>query len=259
MAEDMAQDAFVKAFRALRTFRGDAAFSTWLTAIAMNSYRSCLRDREPVVATLDPARAVNRGADPFTGLQDQERAALLRRAVLALPVKYREPLVLYYFQEMDLVETARVLGIPEGTVKGAAVTGQGPPAAADVDAVCRLDGQVDRDMTREPDMDDLDRLLSNEEALVPSSGFASSVMEAVQDAADEPPPLRFPWWRFSVGVLGCIVWAGAAISVAGELDLAQHTAPLLSLAAAGAAFAQWALAIALVSLAVCGVRLLRQD
>jgi RNA polymerase sigma-70 factor (ECF subfamily) len=117
MAEDMAQEAFVKAFRALRTFRGDAAFSTWLTAIAMNTYRSCLRGREPVAATLDPARAVDHGADPLTGLQDQERAALLRRAVLALPVRYREPLVLYYFQEMDLVETARVLGLPEGTVK----------------------------------------------------------------------------------------------------------------------------------------------
>jgi RNA polymerase sigma-70 factor (ECF subfamily) len=117
MAEDMAQEAFVKAFRALRTFRGDAAFSTWLTAIAMNTYRSCLRDREPVAAPIDLAHAAAHGSDPFEGLQDQERAALLRRAVLALPAKYREPLVLYYFQEMDLAETARVLGIPEGTVK----------------------------------------------------------------------------------------------------------------------------------------------
>jgi hypothetical protein len=114
-------------------------------------------------------------------------------------------------------------------------------------------------MTREPDMDDLDGLLSNDDTLVPSSGFASSVMEAVQHAADEPPPLRFPWWRFIVGVVGCIVWAAAAISVLGELELARPSEPLLSLAAAGAPFAQWALAVALMSLAVCGVRLLRQD
>jgi hypothetical protein len=114
-------------------------------------------------------------------------------------------------------------------------------------------------MIREPDMDDLDRLLLNDDALVPSSGFASSVMEAVQHAAEEPPPLRFPWWRFIVGVVGCIVWAGAAISVLGELELARPTEPIFSLAAAGASFAQWALTIALVSLAVCGVRLLRQD
>ena len=114
-------------------------------------------------------------------------------------------------------------------------------------------------MMREPDMDDLDRLLVNDDALVPSSGFASSVMEAVQQAADEPPPLRFPWWRSIVGVVGCIVWAAAAISVLGELELVRPTEPLLSVAAAGASFAQWALAIALASLAVCGVRLLRQD
>jgi hypothetical protein len=108
-------------------------------------------------------------------------------------------------------------------------------------------------------MDDLDRLLSSDDALVPSSGFASSVMEAVRHAADEPPPLHFPWWRFIVGVLGCIVWAGAAISVLGELDLARPTEPLLSLAVAGVSVAQWLLAITLVTLAVCGVRLLRQD
>src|SRR5687767_8396133 len=48
-AEDMAQEAFVKAFRALPGFRGDALFSTWLTAIAMNTYRSYLRDRPPAV------------------------------------------------------------------------------------------------------------------------------------------------------------------------------------------------------------------
>ena len=117
MAEDMAQEVFVRAFRALHTFRGDAAFSTWLTAIAMNTYRSCLRGREPRGAALDLSRTPARGSDPFTGLRDQERDELVRRAVLALPAKYREPLVLFYFQEMDLAETARVLALPEGTVK----------------------------------------------------------------------------------------------------------------------------------------------
>ena len=85
------------------------------------------------------------------------------------------------------------------------------------------------------------------------------VPEAVQRAADEPPPLRFPWWRFIVGVVGCVVWAGVAINILGELDLAPPTEPLLSPAVAGASVAQWALAIALVSLGVCGVRLFRQD
>ena len=99
---------------------------------------------------------------------------------------------------------------------------------------------------------------------VPKKGAAPrvgayQVPEAVQRAADEPPPLRFPWWRFIVGVVGCVVWAGAAINMLGELDLAPPTEPLLSLAVAGASVAQWALAIALVSLGVCGGRLFRQD
>ena len=117
MAEDLAQEAFVKAFRALATFRGDAAFSTWLTAIAMNTYRSQLRGHAPPVDDFDFSRRAASGLDPLGELQESERSAILRKSVLALPAKYREPLVLYYFQEMDFAETARVLGLPEGTLK----------------------------------------------------------------------------------------------------------------------------------------------
>jgi RNA polymerase sigma-70 factor, ECF subfamily len=116
-AEDMAQEAFVKAFRALHTFRGDSAFSTWLTAIAMNTYRSCLRDRPPHCSDVDLTRTAAAAPDPLTGLHDRQRAEMLREAVLTLPPKYREAIVLYYFEEMDLAETARILGIPEGTLK----------------------------------------------------------------------------------------------------------------------------------------------
>ena len=68
-------------------------------------------------------------------------------------------------------------------------------------------------------MDDLDRILSADDPLVPSSGFAARVMEAVQQAAEEPAPLRFPWWRFSVGVLASVVWAAATVSAVPGLGL----------------------------------------
>jgi RNA polymerase sigma-70 factor, ECF subfamily len=121
-AEDMAQDAFVKAFRALHTFRGESAFSTWLTAIAINVYRSWLRDRAPLPTAgemndLMLMRVRGAAPDALAGLQAHERAEAVRRAVLTLPPRYREPIVLYYFQEMDVSETARILGIPEGTLK----------------------------------------------------------------------------------------------------------------------------------------------
>lgn len=62
MAEDMVQDVFLKAFRSLGTFRSESAFSTWLTAIALNTYRSRIRREGLPLENLDPAfvRALNR-------------------------------------------------------------------------------------------------------------------------------------------------------------------------------------------------------
>lgn len=116
-AEDMTQEAFVKAFRALATFRGESAFSTWLTAIAVNTYRSRLRADGPPLLSLNPARAFATDAGPLQGLQERQRAEAVRRAVLTLPEKYREAILMYYFQEKDIAEAARLLGVAEGTLK----------------------------------------------------------------------------------------------------------------------------------------------
>jgi len=116
-AEDMAQEAFLKAYRSLASFRGDSAFSTWLTAIALNSYRSRLRAEGPPLVGLDSARAFGIEAGVQRELEEHERAEAVRRAVLTLPARYREPIVLFYLQERDLAETARVLGLAEGTLK----------------------------------------------------------------------------------------------------------------------------------------------
>ena len=117
LAEDMAQEAFVKAYRALPGFRGESAFGTWLTSIAVNTYRSRLRSEGPPLATLDPARIVETGTGLLRGLEENQRDEAVRRAVLALPPRYRDAIVLFYFHEMDLAETARVLGIAGGTLK----------------------------------------------------------------------------------------------------------------------------------------------
>ena len=116
-AEDMAQEAFVRAFRALATFRGDAAFSTWLTAIAVNSYRSRWRAAGPPLLSLDLAAALASDPGALRGLQERERAEAVRRAVLSLPERYREAILVYYFEEKDVAEAARVLAVAEGTLK----------------------------------------------------------------------------------------------------------------------------------------------
>jgi RNA polymerase sigma-70 factor (ECF subfamily) len=118
-SEEMAQEAFLRAYRALAQWRKDAVFSTWLFALATNLFRSELR-RIPariVSVSLDdiaePADA--RASDG--GLEDHDRDLAVRRAVWALPPKYREALTLFYFHDMDVASAARSLGLPEGTVK----------------------------------------------------------------------------------------------------------------------------------------------
>jgi RNA polymerase sigma-70 factor (ECF subfamily) len=118
-AEEMAQEAFLRAYRGLGQWRKDAVFSTWLFALATNLYRSELRRI--------PARAVSiddiaEPADPRAsdgGLEDKDydRDLAVRRAVGVLPAKYREALILFYFHDMDVATAARSLGLPEGTVK----------------------------------------------------------------------------------------------------------------------------------------------
>lgn len=116
-AEDMAQEAFVKAFRSLSTFRGESSFSTWLTAIALNTYRSRLRADGPPLMSLDLARAFATQPAALRGMEEHEREETVRRAVVALPARYREAVVVYYLQEHDLAEAAHILGVSEGTLK----------------------------------------------------------------------------------------------------------------------------------------------
>ena len=116
MAEDLAQEAFLKAFRAMATFRGDSSFSTWLTSIALNTYRSRLRTEGPPLLGVDITHVA---VEPLAlrGLQEEERSEAVRRAVSTLPPRYRDAIVMYYFQERDLAESARILGVAEGTLK----------------------------------------------------------------------------------------------------------------------------------------------
>ena len=124
-AEEMAQEAFLRAYRGLAQWRGQAAFSTWLFALATNLYRTELRRIPASTFGLDeiaePRDPRNLGGD----LEDAERDRAVRRAVDALPSKYREALILFYFQEMDVSAAAHSLGVPVGTVKARLSRGRG--------------------------------------------------------------------------------------------------------------------------------------
>jgi RNA polymerase sigma-70 factor (ECF subfamily) len=114
-AEDMTQEAFLRVFRGLKSWRRDAGFSTWLFAIATNCYRSELRRIPPTMETLDDCIG---NSGPHVDLyRDTTSHDAIRTAVLALPARYREALVLFYFHDMEVSAAARSLGLPEGTVK----------------------------------------------------------------------------------------------------------------------------------------------
>jgi RNA polymerase sigma-70 factor (ECF subfamily) len=116
-AEEMAQEAFLRAWRALATWRRDAVFSTWLFALATNLYRTELR-RIPVgMVPLDHAGQLRDVRDDHGALEIDDRNRAVQRAVLALPAKYREALILFYFHDMNVRDAALSLGLPEGTVK----------------------------------------------------------------------------------------------------------------------------------------------
>jgi RNA polymerase sigma-70 factor (ECF subfamily) len=118
-AEDLAQEAFLRAYRGLGRWRREAAFSTWLFALATNVYRSEVRRLPPPSVPFDLIAEPSSGNDEAARVRlevaDRDRA--VRRAVDTLPAKYREALVLFYFRDMDVAAAAESLGVPTGTVK----------------------------------------------------------------------------------------------------------------------------------------------
>lgn len=122
-AQDAAQEAFVKAYRALRTFRGAASFSTWLHRIAVNAALDAVRRRPPTrSASAETARA---SIDP---LGDRaERAEVRERihgAIAALPLDHRAVVVLRDVQGWSYEEIALIVGIPVGTVRSRLARGR---------------------------------------------------------------------------------------------------------------------------------------
>lgn len=116
-AEELAQEAFIRAWRGLSGWRREGSFSTWLFALAANVYRSDLKRFPTVNLPLDAAAEPSRPPTQYNTLEKELSHGVVRRAVLALPHRYREPVVLFYFHEMDVAAAAHTMGLPEGTLK----------------------------------------------------------------------------------------------------------------------------------------------
>ena len=126
-AEDAAQEAMIKAYRALGSFRGDAKFSTWLTTITLNEARSRLRKSARVrVESLDdtgqeedftPFLVADWREIPSETLEREELAQQIQNAIEGLPPSYREVFLLRDKEEMSIEEIAQALDVTANLVK----------------------------------------------------------------------------------------------------------------------------------------------
>ena len=121
-AEDVAQEAFVRVYRSLPSFRGESRLSTWIYRLAFNlavDHRRRLgrrredADVERAEALPDPARA----SDPYRSARQAERSRTVRRALEHLPEERRAVLHLHYWMGHTVAEIGELLDLPAGTVK----------------------------------------------------------------------------------------------------------------------------------------------
>jgi RNA polymerase sigma-70 factor (ECF subfamily) len=111
-ADDLAQEAFMRAYRSLRGFRGEASFRTWLTRIAINLALKARRSRRATVALEDAPEMQSAAAGPDAALKRQ-----VRQAVGGLPPRQRQILLLKVYEGMKFTEIAQIAGISIGTAK----------------------------------------------------------------------------------------------------------------------------------------------
>jgi RNA polymerase sigma-70 factor (ECF subfamily) len=127
-AEDVAQEAFLKAFRNLANFRGESKFSTWVISITLNEARGRLRSKKNVKmesidepregqGTVNPALLRDWREIPSEALERKEIRQLLQQAITDLPLIYREVFLLRDVEDLSVNQSAEALGISVASVK----------------------------------------------------------------------------------------------------------------------------------------------
>jgi RNA polymerase sigma-70 factor (ECF subfamily) len=119
-ASDLAQDVFVRAFKGLQKFKGDASLATWLYRIGVNVCLNRVAVKKPITAPIEAAERAEVRApttDPLRELLHGERVAALQAAIEKLPPKQRATLMLRVYQECSHEEIATALGSTVGAVK----------------------------------------------------------------------------------------------------------------------------------------------
>ena len=118
-ASDLAQDAFVRAWKGLKNFKGQAALSTWLYRIAVNVCLNRVSAKTPINEPIESGELLEdtRIEGAQHAMMRQERAVAVRKAIASLPEKQRATLILRTYHDMSHQQIADVLGSSVGAVK----------------------------------------------------------------------------------------------------------------------------------------------
>lgn len=111
LAEDATQETFIKVYKGLDGFRNESSEKTWITKIAVNECKNCMRknwfkkERNPFIPNMN---------ESYCQFEDD---ASITAKIKELPLKYKEVILLYYYQEMNVKEISRILCVSESAVQ----------------------------------------------------------------------------------------------------------------------------------------------
>ena len=120
VAEDLTQDIFVKCYKSLHTYKGNSNLKTWLWRIAINHCKDYLKSwyNKKVIVTEDDFTYMGSQKESVEQIVIQSAEdSRLASAVMNLPIKYREVIYLFYYEELSIKEIAMVIDVKENTIK----------------------------------------------------------------------------------------------------------------------------------------------
>ncbi|WP_349410075.1 sigma-70 family RNA polymerase sigma factor [Pseudalkalibacillus sp. SCS-8] len=120
MAEDIAQDVFIKCYEKLDTFREESSYRTWLYRITVNTCKDALKSwsyRNLFFTDIISPKWLRPHRSTEIEIVVDEESRMISEKVLALPVKLREVIILHYYEELSTEEVAQLLKLNQNTVK----------------------------------------------------------------------------------------------------------------------------------------------
>lgn len=120
IAEDLTQDIFLKCYKYFHTFKGNSSVKTWIYRIAINhckDYRKSAYHQYILLSEKISQYAKGKGKSPEAQVIEKDETERFTKIVMTLPVKYREVIFLYYFQDLKVKEISSLLNKNENTIK----------------------------------------------------------------------------------------------------------------------------------------------